>query len=100
MENMLTFLPVVKTTIMGKVYPRTLCSEFRNQRNVLNIHPNKMIQTNLPGDSRGIIKYHSNQCVSCWKRWRTDELVDVLCPSGACEKVFWWFLDLSQFVSN
>ena len=29
-----------------------------------------------------------------------EESVDVLCPSGACEKVFWWFLDLSQFVSN
>ena len=30
----------------------------------------------------------------------TDELVNVLCPSGAYEKVFWWFLDLSQFASN
>ena len=42
-----------------------------------------------PGDSQGIIKYHSNQCVRCWKQWRTDELDDVLCPSGAYEKVFW-----------
>ena len=29
-----------------------------------------------------------------------DELVDVLYPSRAYEKVFLWFLDLSQFVSN
>ena len=36
----------------------------------------------------------------CWNQWRTDELVDVLCPSGAYEKAFWWFLHLSQFVSN
>ena len=42
----------------------------------------------LPGVSRGITKYRSNQYVSCWKQWRTDELVDVLCPSGAYEKVF------------
>ena len=54
----------------------------------------------LPGDSRRVTKYHSNQYVSCWKQWRTDELVDVLCPSGAYEKVFWWVLDLSQFDSN
>ena len=54
----------------------------------------------LTGVSRAITKYHSNQYVSCWKQWRTDELVDVLCPSGAYQKVFWWCLDLSQFVSN
>ena len=53
-----------------------------------------------PGDSLGITKYHSKQNVRCWKQWRTDELVDVLCPSGAYEKVFWWFLDVDQFVSN
>ena len=52
------------------------------------------------GDSLGIIKYHSNQYVRCWKQWRTDELVDVIFPSGAHGKVFWWFLDLSQFASN
>ena len=56
-----------------------------------------MIRNEIPGDSRGIIKYHSNQYVHCWKQWRTDELVDVLCPLGAYEKVF---LDLSQSVSN
>ena len=54
-----------------------------------------------PGDSRGITKYHSNQYVRCSrKQWQMDELVDVLCPSGAYEIVFWWFLDLSQFASN
>ena len=42
----------------------------------------------LPGDSRGITKHHSNQYARCWRQWRTDELVDVLCPSGAYEKVF------------
>ena len=35
-----------------------------------------------------------------WKQWRTDELADVLCPLGAYEKVFWWFLELNQFASN
>ena len=54
----------------------------------------------VPGDSQGITKYYSDQQVSCWKQWRTDELVDVLCLSEAYEKVFWCFLDLSQFVSN
>ena len=29
----------------------------------------------LPGDSRGITKYHSNQHVRCSKQWRTDESV-------------------------
>ena len=53
-----------------------------------------------PGDSGGIIKHHSNQYVRCWRQWRTDELVDVLCPSETYEKVFWWFLDLTQFASN
>ena len=49
---------------------------------------------------RGITKYHSNQYVRCWKKWQTDESVDVLCASGAYEKVFWWFLDLNQLSSN
>ena len=43
----------------------------------------------------GITKHHSNQYVRCWKQWRMDVLVDVLCPSGAYEKVFWWFLDIN-----
>ena len=54
----------------------------------------------IPGDSRGIIKYHSNQYVRCQKQWRTDELVDLLCRSGVYGKVFWWFVDLNKFVSN
>ena len=54
----------------------------------------------ISGDSWGITKYHSNQYVRCWKQWRTDELVDVSCPLGAYEKVFWWSLDLNQFASN
>ena len=29
-----------------------------------------------------------------------DELLDILYPSEACEKVFLWFLDLNQFASN
>ena len=49
----------------------------------------------LPGDFRGITKYHSNQYMSCWKQWRTDESIDVLYCSGVYEKVFWWFLDLN-----
>ena len=44
--------------------------------------------------------YDFDQYVRCWKQCRTDELVDVLCPSGAYEKDFWWFLDLNQFASN
>ena len=46
----------------------------------------------VPGDSQGITKYHSNQYVSCWNQWRTDESRDVLCLSEANEKLFWWFL--------
>ena len=29
-----------------------------------------------------------------------DESVDVLCPSWAYEKVFWWFLGLNKFASK
>ena len=36
----------------------------------------------IPGDSQGVTKYYSNQYVRCWKQWRTDELVDLLCRSG------------------
>ena len=39
------------------------------------------------GDSVGITKYRSDQYLRCWKQWRMDELVDVLCPLGAYEKV-------------
>ena len=63
-------------------------------------HEDFWIRYCKPGDPQGITKYHSDQKVSCWKQWLTDELVDVLCPSRAYEKVFWWFLDLSQFASN
>ena len=42
----------------------------------------------LPGDFQGITKYHSDGYVSCWKQCRTDELVDVFCPSGAYEENF------------
>ena len=42
----------------------------------------------------------SDQYVRCSKQWQRDKLVDVLCHSGAYEKVFWWFLDLIQFASN
>ena len=34
-----------------------------------------------PGDSREITKYRSDQYVNCWKQWRTDESVEVLCLS-------------------
>ena len=53
-----------------------------------------------PGDSPGITKYHSDQYMRCWKQWRTDELVDVLCLSAAHKKVFLFFLDPNQFASN
>ena len=46
----------------------------------------------FPGDSRGITKYHSNQYVSCWKQWRTDELADVLRPRGLMKRFSGGFL--------
>ena len=47
------------------------------------------MKTNLPGDSKGITKYHSDRC---WKQWRTDKLVDVLRPSGVMERFSGGFL--------
>ena len=60
----------------------------------LALQDKHLIVFRFPGDSWGITKYHSNQYVCCWKQWRTDELVDVLCPSGAYEKIFWCFFIL------
>ena len=53
-----------------------------------------------PGHFQEITKYHSNQYMCCWKQWKTEKLVDVLCFLGDYEKLFWWFLDLNQFASN
>ena len=54
----------------------------------------------LPGGSRGIIKYHSNQYVNCWEQWRTDESGDVLNLSKADKKLFWRFLGINKLVRN
>ena len=56
------------------------------------IHPAIPFAQFLPGNFLGITKYHYRQYVSCWKQWQRDELVDVLCPSGACEKFSGGFL--------
>ena len=37
----------------------------------------------------------NNTCVVGNKLKQTNELVDVLCPSEAYEKISWWFFDLS-----
>ena len=51
----------------------------------------------IPGQSPNTILTNN---VRCWNQWRTDKFLDVLRPSGAYEKIFWWFLDLGQFVNN
>ena len=53
----------------------------------------------IPVDSWGSPRYHSNQKVSCWDQWRSDELADVLCPWEAF-KLSWWFFGPNQFAGN
>ena len=54
----------------------------------------------FPVDFLGITKFHSNQLANRWKQWRKEESGDVLCPTEAYKKLFWWFVDFDQFARN